>query len=77
MEALELSSRLAALIAGKTEVAFDELTVVVPLVLRHRVASHLSEDLKDLEMRRAAGKPAPFRAGDAPPFESGPYAPGN
>jgi magnesium chelatase subunit I len=56
VEALELSSRLAALIAGKTEVSFDELLVVVPLVLRHRVEPlTLSEILKDLEIRRAAG----------------------
>jgi magnesium chelatase subunit I len=77
VEALELSSRLAALIAGKTEVAFDELTVVVPLVLRHRVEPlTLSEILKDLEMRRAAGSRPGLEPGDAPPFESGPYAPG-
>jgi magnesium chelatase subunit I len=56
VEALELSSRLAALIAGKAEVSFDELMVVVPLVLRHRIEPlTLSEILKDLEIRRSAG----------------------
>jgi len=56
VEAMELSSRLAALVAGKTEVSFDELALVAPLVLRHRVEPlALSEILKDLEMRKAAG----------------------
>ncbi|MGI6628090.1 MAG: magnesium chelatase [Bacillota bacterium] len=55
VESLELSSRLLAAIRGKTEVSFDELVTVLPLVLRHRVEPMaLSEILKDLEMRKAA-----------------------
>lgn len=69
VEALELSSRLAALVAGKAEVTFDELALVIPLVLRHRVEPlTLSEILKDLEMRRVAGSrptPEPDEPSDA------------
>lgn len=56
-------------IRDKDEVSFDDLQVVLPLVLRHRVdLPALSEILKDLELRRVAGtrvKPPP------PPTDSG------
>jgi magnesium chelatase subunit I len=77
VEALELSSRLAALIAGKVEVSLDELALVIPLVLRHRVEPlTLSEILKDLELRRAAGsRPGPEQR-ETPGLKSGPTTPG-
>ena len=63
IEALELSSRLKAALEGRFEVSFDDLLSVIPLVLRHRVEPLiLSEILKDLELRKAAGvqvKPLP------------------
>ncbi|MGE5580506.1 MAG: magnesium chelatase [Bacillota bacterium] len=56
VEALELTARLNAAMKEKDEVSFDDLLTVLPLVLRHRVEpSVLSEILKDLELRRAAG----------------------
>lgn len=56
IEALELCSRLYAAIKGRDEATFDEVLAVIPLVLRHRVEPlTLSEILKDLELRRAAG----------------------
>ncbi len=56
VEALELASRLYAAMHGRDEVDFDEVLAVIPLVLRHRVEPvTLSEILKDLELRRAAG----------------------
>ncbi len=56
VEALELASRLAACLKGKQQVTFDEILTVMPLVLRHRVEpTALSEILKDLELRKAAG----------------------
>ncbi|MGI6644083.1 MAG: magnesium chelatase [Bacillota bacterium] len=56
IEALELTSRLLACIREKDEVTFDEVLTVIPLVLRHRVEpGTLSEILKDLEIRKAAG----------------------
>lgn len=56
IEALELSSRLRATLEGRFEVSFDDVLSVIPLVLRHRVEPlTLSEILKDLELRRAAG----------------------
>lgn len=58
-EALELSSRLYAAINGRGEVSFDDILMVIPLVLRHRVEpAVLSEILRDLELRRAAGAQA-------------------
>lgn len=59
VEALELTGRLNAAMKQKDEVSFEDLLVVLPLVLRHRVEpAALSEILKDLELRRAAGAPA-------------------
>jgi magnesium chelatase subunit I len=59
VEAMELASRLHAAIRGKDEVTFDEVLAVIPLVLRHRVEpATLSEILKDLELRNAAGSQA-------------------
>lgn len=59
VEALELSGRLLAVMRGGKEVTYDELLVVLPLVLRHRVEPGvLSEILRDLELRRAAGATA-------------------
>ena len=59
VEALELSSRLYAAINGRGEVSFDDILMVIPLVLRHRVEpAVLSEILRDLELRRAAGAQA-------------------
>lgn len=56
VEALELSSRLRAALQGRHEVSFDDLLSVLPLVLRHRVEPlTLSEILRDLELRKAAG----------------------
>lgn len=56
IEALELCSRLCAAMAGKDEVTFDEVSEVLPLVMRHRLEPlTLSEILKDVELRRAAG----------------------
>lgn len=59
VESLELCSRLAAAIRGKDQVTLDELIVVAPMVLRHRVEPVvLAEILKDMEGRRqAAGSP--------------------
>lgn len=55
IEALEQCSRVLAAIRGKTQVSFDEVATVLPLVLRHRVEPLvLSEILKDLELRKAA-----------------------
>ncbi len=55
IESLELSSRCLAVIRGKEEVSFEEISTVLPLVLRHRVEPIvLSEILKDLELRKAA-----------------------
>ncbi|MEX0975214.1 MAG: magnesium chelatase [Bacillota bacterium] len=56
VEALELACRLHAALHGKDEVSFDEMLAVIPLVLRHRVEpAALSEILKDLDLRKAAG----------------------
>lgn len=75
IEALELCSRLSAAIAGKDAVTFDEVLAVIPLVLRHRVEPlTLSEILKDLELRRAAGSQADLRR-EVPPPESGEQEP--
>lgn len=63
VEALELSSRLRAVLQERREASFDDLLSVIPLVLRHRVEPlTLSEILRDLELRKAAGaraKPLP------------------
>lgn len=76
IEALELSSRIAAAMRGRDEVTFDELLAVIPMVLRHRVEPLvLSEILKDLELRKAAGSSlkSPHRDGQnrLPPEETG------
>ncbi len=56
IEALELASRLSAAINGESEVGFQDVLAVIPLVFRHRVEpAALSEILKDLELRKAAG----------------------
>ncbi len=74
VEALELSSRLLSAIRGKGSVSFDEMLVVLPLVLRHRLEpSALSEILRDLELRKVAGaqvKPPP--PGASPPPAASP-----
>lgn len=59
IEALELASRLNAAMKEEDEVSFDDLLAAIPLVMRHRVEpSVLSEILKDLELRKAAGAAA-------------------
>lgn len=69
VEALELTGRLYAAMRGKEEVTFEELQAVLPLVLRHRVEpSALSEILRDLELRKAAGSEA---KPPAPPADAG------
>ena len=56
VEALETASRLCAAMRGKDAVSFEEVLAVIPLVLRHRVdPATLTEILKDLELRKAAG----------------------
>ena len=71
IESLELSSRLLAALRGKDSVSFDEILRVIPMVLRHRVDPlSLSEILKDLELRKAAGtqiKDRPRREDDSEP----------
>jgi hypothetical protein len=58
-------------------VSFDEVLAVIPLVLRHRVEpAALSEILKDLELRRAAGAQAKPPAPPPPP-ETAPDLPPN
>ncbi len=55
VEALELCSRLAAAIQGRDYVIIDDLILVAPMVLRHRVEPLvLAEILKDMEARRLA-----------------------
>lgn len=62
IESLELASRCLAAIRGKPQVSFDEISTVMPLVLRHRTEPMvLSEILKDLELRKA---PSTGLAGD-------------
>lgn len=52
-EALELCSRLAAAIQGRSYVIIDDLILVAPMVLRHRVEPLvLAEILKDMEARK-------------------------
>jgi len=56
IESLELTARCFAAMRGKQQVSFDEISTVMPLVLRHRTEPIvLSEILKDLELRKAAG----------------------
>lgn len=56
IESLELSARLAAAMRDADQVSLDEVLTVIPMVLRHRVDPlTLSEILKDLELRKAAG----------------------
>lgn len=53
VEALELCSRLAAAIQGRNYVTIDDLILVAPMVLRHRVEPLvLAEILKDMEARK-------------------------
>lgn len=60
IQSLELCSRCLAAIREKSEVTFDELSTVLPLVLRHRVEPMvLSEILRDLELRQAASVQVP------------------
>lgn len=82
VESLELSSRLHAAIHGRDEVSFDDVMSVLPLVLRHRVEpAVLSEILRDLELRRAAGAqaqtpaPPPSRESECQGPDSGPGRP--
>lgn len=59
IESLELTARCLAAIREKQEVSFDEISTVMPMVLRHRTEPIvLSEILKDLELRKAAGAEA-------------------
>lgn len=52
IESLDLTSRCLAAMHGKDKVSFDEIKVVLPLVLRHRVEPIvLSNILNDLESR--------------------------
>ncbi|MBE3519566.1 MAG: hypothetical protein IMW97_04595 [Firmicutes bacterium] len=52
-EALEMCSRLAAAIRGRNYVVMDDLILVAPMVLRHRVEPLvLAEILKDMEARK-------------------------
>lgn len=55
VEALELCSRLAAAMQGRNYVIVDDLILVAPMVLRHRVEPLvLAEILKDMEARKQA-----------------------
>ncbi len=55
IQSLELCSRCLAAIRDKSEVSFEELSTVLPMVLRHRIEPMaLSEILRDLELRQAA-----------------------
>ncbi|HHT84396.1 MAG TPA: hypothetical protein GXZ88_01375 [Firmicutes bacterium] len=56
IESLELTARCLAVMREKQEVSLDEISTAMPMVLRHRTEPMvLSEILKDLELRKAAG----------------------
>ena len=78
-EALELCSRLAAAIRGRNYVIVDDLALVAPMVLRHRVEPIvLAEVLKDMEARKqAAGveSPSQLSRGSSTPPPGDPSSP--
>ncbi|HHY35162.1 MAG TPA: hypothetical protein GX510_05955 [Firmicutes bacterium] len=77
-EALELCSRLAAAIQGRNYVIIDDLTLVAPMVLRHRVEPFvLAEILKDMEARKLVAGMGTFshRSRGNTPSSAGPSSP--
>ena len=70
IESLELTTRIAAAVLGRDEVGYQELSLVLPLVLRHRVEPLvLAEILKELELKKAAGAGVKPNDSDSNPYQ--------